>query len=63
MDQEIAELGHQMQKNKALRAGLYESFVKGILTRAEYLEMQEEDYNQKITSRWNVFQQLQSPAI
>ena len=59
VDQEIAELGHQMQKNKALRAGLYESFVKGILTRAEYLEMQE-DYNQKISGAVECVQQLQT---
>ena len=39
VDQEIAELGRQTQKNKTIRAGLYENFVKGILTRAEYLEI------------------------
>ena len=59
VDQEIAELGHQMQKDKALRAGLYESFVKGILTRAEYLEMQE-DYNRKISGAVERVQQLQT---
>ena len=59
VDQEISELGHQMQRDKALRAGLYESFVKGILTRAEYLEMQE-DYNQKISVAVERVQQLQS---
>ena len=58
VDQEIAELGRQTQKNKAIRAGLYESCVKGILTRAEYLEMQE-DYSQKISSAVERVQQLQ----
>ena len=58
VDQEIAELGRQTQKNKAIRAGLYESCVKGILTRAEYLEMQE-NYSQKINSAVERVQQLQ----
>ena len=59
VEQEITELGRQMQKDKALRAGLYESFVKGILTRAEYLEMQE-DYNRKISGAVERVQQLQT---
>ena len=59
VDQEIAELGREMQKYKTLRAGLYESFVKGILTRAEYLEMQE-DYNRKISGAVERAQQLQT---
>ncbi len=59
VDQEINELGQQTQKDKALRAGLYESFVKGILTRAEYLEMQE-DYNRKISGAVERAQQLQT---
>lgn len=59
VDQEIAELGREMQKYKTLRAGLYESFVKGILTRAEYLEMQE-DYNRKISGAVERVQQLQT---
>ena len=58
VDQEIAELGRQTQKNKAIRAGLYESCVKGILTRAEYLEMQE-DYSRKINNAVEHVQQLQ----
>ena len=44
---------------KALLAGLYESFVKGILTRAEYLEMQE-DYSRKISGTMEHVQQLQT---
>ena len=59
VDQKIAELGREMQKYKALRAGLYESFVKGILTRAEYLGMQE-DYSQKISGAVERVQQLQT---
>ncbi len=59
VDQEIDELGRQMQKNKVIRAGLYENFIKGILTRAEYLEMQE-DYSQKISSAVERVQQLQT---
>ena len=59
VDQEIAELGRQTQKNKAIHAGLYENFVKGILTRAEYLEMQE-DYSQKISGAVERVQQLQT---
>ena len=59
MDREISELQRQTVKNKDLRAGLYESFVKGILTRAEYLEMQE-DYNRKISGAVERVQQLQT---
>ena len=59
VNQEIAELGQQTQKNKALLAGLYESFVKGILTKAEYLEMQE-DYSRKISGAVERVQQLQT---
>ena len=59
VDQEIAELGRQTQKNKDLLAGLYESFVKGILTKAEYLEMRE-DYSRKISGAVERVQQLQT---
>ena len=59
VDQEIAELGRQTQKDKDLRAGLYENFVKGILTRAEYLEMQE-DYSRRISGAVERVQQLQT---
>ena len=52
------ELRQQTVKQKDLLAGLYESFVKGILTRVEYLEMQE-DYNQKINGAVERVQQLQ----
>lgn len=59
VDQEIAELGRQTQKNKAIRAGLYENFVKGILTRAEYLEMQE-DYSRRINGAVERVQQFRT---
>ena len=59
VDQEIAELGQQTQKNKTLLVGLYENYVKGILTRAEYLEMQE-DYSRKISGAVERVQQLQT---
>ena len=59
VDKEISELQRQTVKNKDLRAGLYESFLKGVLTRAEYLEMLE-DYNQKINNAVNRVQQLQA---
>ena len=58
VDGEIAGLQQQTVKNKALLAGLYESFIRGILTRAEYLEMQE-DYSRKIRDAVDRVQQLQ----
>jgi len=58
-DREISELGRQTQKNKDLLAGLYENFVKGILTRAEYLEMQE-NYSRKVSGAVERVQQLQT---
>lgn len=58
VDKEIADLRQQTVKQKDLLAGLYESFVKGILTRAEYLEMQE-GYNRKISGAVERVQQLQ----
>ena len=59
VDQEIAELGRQTQKNKTIRGGLYDRCVKGILSRADYLEMQE-DYSQKISGAVERVQQLQT---
>ena len=59
VDQEISELQHQTVKNKALLASLYESFVKGILTRSEYLEMSV-DYSQKISGAVERVHQLQT---
>ncbi len=59
VDQKIADLGQETQKYKALLAGLYESFVKGILTKAEYLELRE-DYSGKISGAVERVQQLQA---
>ena len=59
VDQEIAELGREAQKYKALLAGLYESFVKGILTKAEYLELQG-DYSRRISGAVERVRQLQT---
>ena len=59
VDQEISELQNKTMKNKALLAGLYGNFVKGILTRAEYLEMQE-DYSWKIRGAVERVRQLQT---
>ena len=59
VDGEIFELQQQTVKNKTLLAGLYENFIKGILTRAEYLEMQE-DYSRKISDAVDRVQQLQT---
>jgi len=59
VDQEISELRRQVQKNKDLRGSLYENFVKGVLTRAEYLEMRE-NYSRKISGAVERVQQLQT---
>ena len=58
-DKEISELQRQAVKNKDLRAGLYESFIKGILTKAEYLDMLK-DYDRKINGAVERVQQLQT---
>ena len=55
---EITDLRMQTAKNKELLAGLYESHVKGILSRAEYLELQEV-YSRKISEAVDRVQQLQ----
>lgn len=55
---EIADLRQQTVKHKDLLAGLYENFIKGILTRAEYLELRE-DYDQKISGAVERVRQLQ----
>ena len=46
-DKEIAKLRQSVENNKGFQAGLYENFVSGVLTKAEYLEMKE-DYRKKI---------------
>lgn len=47
VDREIDQLRGETEKNQALLKGLYENFVTGILTRAEYLELKE-DYSGKV---------------
>ncbi|MDE6590226.1 MAG: zinc ribbon domain-containing protein, partial [Oscillospiraceae bacterium] len=59
VDREISELGRQAQKDRIIRAGLHGSFIKGILTRAEYLEMQE-DYSRKASEAVERVRQLQA---
>ena len=59
VDKEISDLQQQTVKNRGLLAGLYGNFVKGILTRAEYLEMQE-DYSRKISGAVERVQRLQA---
>jgi len=59
VNREIAELRQKTVKNKDLLAGLYENFVKGVLTRAEYLEMRE-DYSRKVSAAVERVQQLQA---
>jgi len=48
-DKEISDLQLETAKNRKVFASLYESFVSGLLTRAEYIEMQA-SYSQKISA-------------
>ena len=59
VDKEISELRQQTTRSRDLLAGLYGNFVKGVLTRAEYLEMKE-DYSLKISGAVERVQQLQA---
>lgn len=59
VDAEISELRLQAAKNRDLLAGLYESFVKGILTRTEYLELKE-TYSRKLQDAVERVQQFQT---
>ncbi|WP_304584804.1 recombinase family protein [Acutalibacter muris] len=58
-DTEIAELRRKTEKNRELLAGLYESFVKGVLTKTEYFELKE-DYSNKISGAVERVQLLQA---
>lgn len=58
-DTEIRELARQTEKNRELLAGLYESFIKGILTKGEYFEFKE-SYSRKVYEAVERVQQLQS---
>ena len=44
-DAEITELRRQTERHRELLAGLYESFVKGVLTQTEYFELKEDSSN------------------
>lgn len=58
VDKEISGLQKETEKNRVFSAGLYENFVKGILTKTEYLEMKAA-YSQKINDAAKRVQQLQ----
>ncbi len=58
-DTEITELRQQAEKSRELLASLYESFVKGVLTQAEYFELKEE-YSNIISSAVERVRQLRA---
>jgi len=49
VDREISKLRQETESNRAFMSSLYENFVTGMLTRAEYLEMKK-DYEHKINA-------------
>ena len=59
VDREIGQLRGETEKNQALLKGLYENFVTGILTRAEYLELKE-DYSGKVRTAVERVRELQA---
>ena len=59
VDREIGQLRGETEKNQALLKGLYENFVTGILTRAEYLELKE-DYSGKVRAAVERVRELQA---
>ena len=59
VDREIDQLRGETEKNQALLKGLYENFVTGILTRAEYLELKE-DYSGKVRAAVERVRELQA---
>ena len=59
MAKEISECQRQIDKNRSFLSGLYESFVNGLLTQDEYLEMKE-DYSRKIACDVELVQRLQA---
>ena len=58
VDQEISQLCREAEKHRALRTGLYENFVTGVLTKAEYHELKRE-YSEKIRAAVEQVQELQ----
>lgn len=59
VDREIDQLRGETEKNQALLKGLYENFVTGILTRAEYLELKE-DYSGRVRAAVERVRELQA---
>lgn len=59
VEREIGQLRGETEKNQALLKGLYENFVTGILTRAEYLELKE-DYSGKVRTAVERVRELQA---
>ena len=58
VDQEIDQLRRDTEKNRALLAGLYENFVTGVLTKAEYLELKE-NYSGRVQAAVEQVRELQ----
>nr|WP_325259622.1 recombinase family protein [uncultured Oscillibacter sp.] len=59
VDREISQLRGETEKNQTLLKGLYENFVTGILTRAEYLELKE-DYSGRVRAAVERVRELQA---
>ncbi|MDE6840070.1 MAG: recombinase family protein [Oscillospiraceae bacterium] len=59
VEREIGQLRGETEKNQALLKGLYENFVTGILTRAEYLELKE-DYSGRVRTAVERVRELQA---
>lgn len=59
VDREIGQLRGETEKNQTLLKGLYENFVTGILTRAEYLELKE-DYSGRVRAAVERARELQA---
>lgn len=59
VEREICQLRGETEKNQTLLKGLYENFVTGILTRAEYLELKE-DYSGRVRAAVEWVRELQT---
>lgn len=57
-NREISKLRQTVENNQSFLAGLYENFVSGVLTKAEYLEMKE-GYQKKIANAIGQIHQIQ----
>ncbi len=58
VDREIGQLRRDTEKHRALREGLYENYITGVLTKAEYHELKQE-YSEKIRAAVEQVQELQ----